>query len=160
MSERKCVLHSVCSHTRLGSGGECVFWLCVQACASTHTQRKVGFRNCFLAILHSYKACTLPLHWVFRSVSLLFCPGGRGKCILIFIVIMHRGLFLSSVTCFPTKCPTSPAVIPGCGLHIISSLPCSPSAHRVRMFWQLLWAMGALVWVSVACLAGNLHIEM
>lgn len=85
----KCVLSSVCLQTPLGSVGECAFWLSVQARASTHThRRKVGFRNCFLAVLPSHKACILPLRCFLRSVSLLFLWGKRE----IFIAIVKRSV--------------------------------------------------------------------
>ena len=99
-----------------------VFWLCGCICilvvcthVRAHTRRgKVECRSCFLPVLHSHRACilifiTVHLHNCVSSVS----GDGDGECILISSANTHRDLFLSSVTGFPTNCPTSSAVIPG-----------------------------------------------
>lgn len=70
-----CIL---CAYTHVWVLWVRVYFGCVQACASAHTCRgKVGFRICFFAVLHSHKACILPLKCIFRGVSLLFCRGGE-----------------------------------------------------------------------------------
>lgn len=52
-------------------------------------------------------------HSASPQLFLFYFGGWGGKCILIFSANIHRDLFLSGVTGFPTKCPTSPAIIPG-----------------------------------------------
>lgn len=158
----KCVLHSVCVHTRLGSVGECVSWLCVQACAKhAHTQVQVEQRSDTETVFLPFYTATRHAFSHYNPFSEVFLfYFARGEREIFCNHVQRSHMFLSRVLCFPTKCSTSPAVIPGCGLHTISSLLCSPSAQRVWIFWQLLLAVGALLWFSVPCLAGHLQLEM
>lgn len=149
-----------------------VFWLCGCRCvlavrtrirARTH-RGKVERRSCFLlfytAAGHAYASSSQCISTI---VSLLFFLGGGGGgiCISIFSANMHRDLFLSGLTAFPTKCPTSPAVIPGPSIarRLQSPLP-SLCLGRETPLPQPLLAVGALLWVSVPCFAASLHIEM
>lgn len=73
-------VHSVCLHT-FGFCGW-VFWLCVQARASTHThtsRRKVGFRNIFPAILHSHKVYAISSTKHLQKCFFSILPGWEGK---------------------------------------------------------------------------------
>lgn len=163
----KCVLHSVCLHTFGFCGWACTLAGCVGTCkACIHTGRgrgKVGFRNCFLAILHSHKACILPLQSISEAFIFLFCQGGEGNFYCNHVQRSH--MFLSSVPCFPTKCPTSPVVIPGCGLHTISSLLCvdvlaaavSCGSTALGFCTLLLWQSSNTNVVSAATLLSNVN---
>jgi len=159
-----CVNICVCVriHAFCLCGCLCVLVVCMHACAHTHTHTEerlnaeVVFFPFYTATGRAHSSSSFPQLFLFY-----FGVRGERECILIFSASMHRDLFLSSVTGSPTKCPTSPAVIPQ--LHITSSLPCPPSAQGgrgcVRRLPQPLLAVGALLWVSVHCLAADLHIE-
>lgn len=114
----------VCIYTYSGCVDIYVFWLCACMCEGIHTEERLNAQVVFFlfctATGHAYSSSSQCISTTF---SILFW--GLGECILIFSANIHRDLFLSGVTGFPTKCPTSPAVIPGpsTAYHLQSPLP-------------------------------------
>lgn len=114
----------VCIHVFWLCGCICILVVCMHVWGHTH-RGKVECTSCFLPVFtatgHAYSSSSQCISTTF---SILFW-GLEGKCILIFSANIHRDLFLSGVTGFPTKCPTSPAVIPGpsTAYHLQSPLP-------------------------------------
>lgn len=164
----KCVLHSVCLHTRLGSVAERVLWLGVQARAKrAYTQVEVEERSDSETVFLPFYTATRHAFSHYNPFSeafiFLFCQGGEGNFYCNHVQRSH--MFLSSVPCFPTKCPTSPVVIPGCGLHTISSLLCvdvlaaavSCGSTALGFCTLLLWQSSNTNVVSAATLLSNVN---